>query len=209
MAASERRDEAPFDPATQRGTGTADEPDDAAQRTAAARGTARRGAGASENEEAARAPAPAIDQQPETDAAFAELEDRWRRAAADLDNLRKRYARELNRELVAERARVAGAWLPVLDGLDRALDHARGDSSPVAQGVRMVRDEAVEVMARLGFPRDTDTGVPFDPRRHEVAGIVEDADATPGTVVAVIRPGYGGGDRLLRPAQVVVFRPRE
>ena len=60
-------------------------------------------------------------------AALADLEDRWRRAVADLDNLRKRYARELERERAAERARVAAQFLPVVDNLDRALAHSGGD----------------------------------------------------------------------------------
>src|SRR4051794_34940766 len=54
----------------------------------------------------------------------AELEDRWRRALADLDNLRKRYSRELPRERAAERERVAAAFLPVIDNIDLALQHA-------------------------------------------------------------------------------------
>src|SRR5689334_16501775 len=59
--------------------------------------------------------------------AMEELEDRWRRALADLDNLRKRYARELPREREAERSRVAAAFLPVVDNLELALAHAGPD----------------------------------------------------------------------------------
>src|SRR5919107_448636 len=80
-------------------------------------------------------------------AVVAELEDRWRRALADLDNLRKRYARELDRERAAERARLAAQWLPVVDDLDRALAHADEDPSAVLEGVRAVRDHALAVLA--------------------------------------------------------------
>src|SRR4029453_8890968 len=66
-------------------------------------------------------------QAAETAVVVAELEDRWRRAPAAPDNLRKRYARELERERAAEQARVAAQWLPVVDDLDRALAHAGGD----------------------------------------------------------------------------------
>jgi molecular chaperone GrpE len=140
-------------------------------------------------------------------AALADLEDRWRRAVADLDNLRKRYARELERERAAERARVAAQFLPVVDDLDRALAHAGGDPGAIVEGVRAVRDHATAVLARLGFPRYEEVGVPFDPARHEAVQAVADADAPPGTVVAVLRPGYGREDRWLRPAAVAVATP--
>jgi molecular chaperone GrpE len=137
------------------------------------------------------------------------LEDRWRRALADLDNLRKRYARELNREREAERTRVAAAWLPVLDNLELALGHGDADVSPIVQGVRAIRDQAVEALARLGYPRHDEVGVPFDPKLHEVVTVVDEPEAPPGTVVRVLRPGYGEDDRQLRPMAVAVSRPRE
>jgi molecular chaperone GrpE len=137
-------------------------------------------------------------------AAVAELEDRWRRALADLDNLRKRYARELARERAAERARVAAAWLPVVDGLDRALAHAAGDPGAIVEGVRAVREQALTALEGLGYPRHEETGVPFDPARHEAVKVVDDADAAPGTVVEVLHPGYGQGEQWLRPAAVAV-----
>ena len=63
------------------------------------------------------------------------------------------------------------------------------------------------VLAHLGFPRFDATGEPFDPARHEAVGVI-DSDASPGTVVAAVRPGYGSGDSVLRPAGVVVARAR-
>jgi molecular chaperone GrpE len=137
---------------------------------------------------------------------IAELEDRWRRAMADLDNLRKRFARELDRELSAERARVTSAWLPVLDNLELALGHADADPGSVVQGVRAIRDQAVEVLGRLGYPRRDQVGVPFDPNQHEVVALVDQPDVPPGTVVNVVRPGYGEEDRQLRPTAVAVSR---
>ncbi|MFF1956638.1 nucleotide exchange factor GrpE [Streptomyces sp. NPDC058220] len=138
-----------------------------------------------------------------------ELEDRWRRALADLDNLRKRHARDRPRELEAERARVAAAWLPVLDNLELALSHAGADPGAIVQGVQAVRDQAVEVLRNLGYPRQDDTGVPFDPTLHEVVSVVDAPDTAPGTVVQVLRPGYGERDRQLRPAAVAVSRKQE
>jgi molecular chaperone GrpE len=142
-----------------------------------------------------------------TAAALADLEDRWRRAVAELDNLRKRYTRELERERAAERARVAAQFLPVLDNLDRALAHAGGDPGPIVEGVRAVREEALAALTRLGFPRYEEVGVPFDPNRHEAARVVESDEVPAGTVVEVLRPGYGRDDRWLRPAAVAVATP--
>jgi len=139
-----------------------------------------------------------------------ELEDRWRRALADLDNLRKRYARELPREREAERSRVAAAFLPVVDNLELALAHAGADDpGAIVSGVRAVRDQAVEVLRSLGYPRHEETGVPFDPEQHEVVSVVDEPDTAPGTVVRVLRPGYGEPGRQLRPAAVAVSRKQE
>lgn len=139
-----------------------------------------------------------------------EVEDRWRRALADLDNLRKRYARELPREREAERARVAAAFLPVVDNLELALTHAGADDpGAIVSGVRAVRDQAVEVLRSLGYPRYEETGVPFDPEQHEVMSVVDEPDTAPGTVVQVLRPGYGEPGHQLRPAAVTVSRKQE
>ncbi|HSZ30214.1 MAG TPA: nucleotide exchange factor GrpE [Pseudonocardiaceae bacterium] len=136
--------------------------------------------------------------------AVAALEDRLRRALADLDNLRKRHARELDRERAAAANRVAAAWLPVLDNLDLALGHAGADPSTIIEGVRAVREQALAVLASLGFSRYDEVGVPFDPAQHEVVNVVDDSEAEPGTVVRVLRPGYGTAERQLRPGAVTV-----
>jgi molecular chaperone GrpE len=139
-----------------------------------------------------------------------ELELRLRRALADLDNLRKRFARELARELAAERARVAAAWLPVVDGLDRAIEHGEQGTGGLLEGVKALRDQAVSILAGLGFPRFDDVGRRFDPNRHEAVGVVAHPDAEPMTVVEAVRPGYGNEQEVLRPAAVVVAgRPTE
>ncbi|GIH97834.1 nucleotide exchange factor GrpE [Planobispora siamensis] len=148
----------------------------------------------------------------ETDAKLAELEDRWLRAVAELDNLRKRSARDAERIRTEERSKVAAGWLPIVDNLELALSHAvRGDGGggAVLEGVRAVRDQAVTLLDKLGYPRHDESGVPFDPARHEAVTTVERADADPGTVVEVLRPGYGDGERQLRPAIVAVAKKVE
>ncbi|MEU8382402.1 nucleotide exchange factor GrpE [Streptosporangium sp. NPDC048865] len=136
----------------------------------------------------------------------AELQDRRMRALADLDNLRKRAARDAERTRWEERARAAGEWLPVLDNLDRALEHAETDPGSIVDGMRAIRDQAQEVLSRLGYPRRDDTGTVFDPARHEAVGVLSQEGVPDGTVLRVVLPGYGDGERQLRPALVVVAK---
>src|SRR3954451_3297160 len=92
-----------------------------------------------------------------------EPDERLLRALADLDNLRKRFAREVERERVAERNRSAALWLPVVDDLERALGHADATDAncePLAAGVRAVYQQAIANLERLGFPRFDDVGEP-------------------------------------------------
>ncbi len=135
---------------------------------------------------------------------IAELEDAWRRTAAELDNFRKRCAGDVVRGREQERAAVAASWLPVLDNLERALEHASSDPGSVVEGVRAVFAQAVDVLADLGYPRRDDHGRAFDPAVHEAVGTVSDEGLVPGTVAQVVRPGYGTDDKILRPASVVV-----
>jgi molecular chaperone GrpE len=138
---------------------------------------------------------------------IAEMEG-LRRALADLDNARKRCAAQLARVEAETRAAVAREWLPVIDNLDRALEHSSADPAAIIEGVRAVRDQALGVLGRLGFPRrEDDQGAAFDPVRHDAVAARDAAGAADGSVVEVIRPGYGEGDHQLRPAQVVVARP--
>jgi molecular chaperone GrpE len=155
--------------------------------------------------EAAHTPADSAAAGP-TQQALDAAEDRWRRVAADLDNLRKRYAREVARARENERELVTSAFLPVLDTIDRALEHAAADPGSIVEGIRTLRDQALAVVSGLGYGREDEPGVPFDPARHEVVGVV-DADGAgtpPGSVASVVRPGYGAPGHQLRPAAVTV-----
>lgn len=135
---------------------------------------------------------------------IADLEDNWRRTAAELDNFRKRCAQDLLRTRQEERASVAARWLPVIDNLDRALEHASSEPDQIIEGVRGVYQQALSVLSELGFPRRDDAGRAFDPALHEAVSAVTDEKFVPGTVARVVRPGYGTDERILRPAAVVV-----
>lgn len=137
---------------------------------------------------------------------LAEAEDQRLRALADLDNLRKRCAAQVSRAQAQASADVAAQWLPVVDNLDRALSHSQAEPGAIIDGVRAVRDQALGVLAGLGFARRDDAGKRFDPALHEAIAARPGSQAESGTVVEVVRAGYGEGDHQLRPAQVVVSR---
>ena len=81
--------------------------------------------------------------------------------------------------------------------------------SVIVEGVKHVLAEAIEVLRRLGFPRIDQVGERFDPAKHEAVSAIDVDDAEPGTVVHVVRPGYGEGSGQLRPASVVVSTGRQ
>ncbi|SDZ28396.1 molecular chaperone GrpE [Micromonospora pattaloongensis] len=143
---------------------------------------------------------------PSPDGGLAAVAERLREALTELEGVCARHERQVIAERVAERARVVAAWLPVLDRIERALELPRGDAGALAEGLAAARDEAVAVLAELGYPRHDETGVPFEPAAHEVVAVLPetDSDAPAGTVLHVVRPGYGDGEWRLRPAAVVV-----
>jgi molecular chaperone GrpE len=137
---------------------------------------------------------------------IAELEDLRRRALADLDNMRKRCAAQVRRAEAETRTEVARQWLPVVDNLERALAASTADPAAIIDGIQAVHEQALNVLARLGYPRRDDLGTTFDPTRHDAVATRADPAAADGSVVEVVQPAYGEGDNQLRPAQVVVAR---
>ena len=129
--------------------------------------------------------------------------DRLLRTAADLDNFRKRVARE--REEAARHAAgpVVKDLIPAIDNLERALAAAPKDD-PLADGVRMVLRQVEEALLRHGVTPQSALGAPFDPELHEALATVPGAGAAPGTVVAQHGRAWLQHGRLLRPAMVAV-----
>ncbi len=137
--------------------------------------------------------------------------DRLVRTAADLDNFRKRSRRELDDARVDERFKVLREMLPVIDNLERAIEHAeKGDEvGGVLQGVQLVLRQFGQALERCDVQAFDATGQAFDPNLHEAISQVETDELPPGTVVKMLQKGYRAGTgRLLRPALVVVARPR-
>jgi molecular chaperone GrpE len=134
----------------------------------------------------------------------AQLEDRYKRALADLDNYRKRTARDVERRVTESRDAVIREWLDAVDAVERAL--RMQPENPVAEGLRQVLEQMEAILARHGVQRMGSAGEQFDPERHEAVSVQETDELPDRTVVEVARSGFGSGDRVIRPAQVVVSR---
>jgi molecular chaperone GrpE len=134
--------------------------------------------------------------------------DRYLRTAADLENLRKRQKREIEDAKLESKGRVLKEMLPVVDNLERAIEHAsQSGSNPIIEGVQLVLRQFLTAFERLDVMPVEAAGQPFDPNLHEAIS-QQESDAPPGTVVQVLQRGYKSGDRLLRPALVVVAKSR-
>jgi len=135
--------------------------------------------------------------------------DLYLRARADLENYRKRAQREKEDLSRFANENLLREILPVVDNLERALEHARqGDSGNggLLQGVEMTLGQFQRVLEKFGVTPLRSVGEPFDPARHEALGQVESAEHPPNTVVQELQRGYLLNDRLLRPAMVMVAK---
>lgn len=138
--------------------------------------------------------------------ALADRDAQYLRLAADFENFRRRSAQEgLDRVRYAPEA-AAVALLPVLDNLQRAIQHAP-EGDPMVDGVRMVARQFEDALESLGVTRIEAAGQPFDPALHEAIGGEESPDVAEDTVLVVLQDGYRLHDRVLRPALVRVAHP--
>ena len=131
-----------------------------------------------------------------------------KRVAADFDNFRKRAAREREETLTFANERLVKELLPVLDDLARALQAAEEhEEAKLEEGVRLVHRQLADVLTKAGLA-EIETEGRFDPHVHE-ALLSQPSGAEEGSVIEVIQKGYRLGDRVLRPARVVVAAPRQ
>ena len=130
-----------------------------------------------------------------------------------LENLRKRQKRDAEDAKFEAKGKVLKEMLPVVDNLERAIEHAvqieEVDRTlrPLVEGVQLVLRQFATAFERLDVTGIEAMGQPFDPNLHEAIS-QQESDAAPGTVVQVLQRGYRSGDRLLRPALVVVAKAK-
>jgi molecular chaperone GrpE len=137
------------------------------------------------------------------DERVAALEDRLLRLAADFDNYKKRVTREREELMTLANERLVKELLPVLDDLERALvAAAEHEEARLEEGVRLVHRALESLLERNGV-KEIDTAGAFDPHRHE-ALLAQPSEAAEGSVIDVVQKGYTLGDRVIRPARVVV-----
>ena len=131
-----------------------------------------------------------------------------KRVAAEFENYRKRVLRDQESLVARAHERLVKELLPVLDDLERALAAAEEhEEAKLEEGVRLVHRELADALAREGLAEIETSGV-FDPHVHE-ALLSQPSDQDVGSVLEVVQKGYRLGDRVLRPARVVVAAPRE
>jgi molecular chaperone GrpE len=155
---------------------------------------------------------PAVDPRDEAIAQLTQERDKFKdqllRSLADLDNFRKRAAREREEFVRKAREDFLREMLPVFDNLDRALHYvnAGSDAKSIGQGIEMVLRMFDDTLSRLGGKRIKPVGQAFDPNQHEAIAQIESAEHPVGVVVREEQAGYMLQDRLVRPALVAVSR---
>lgn len=139
-----------------------------------------------------------------------EIWERYLRTAADLENLRKRQKREMDDVRLESTSGVLKEILPVADSLERVITHAADQpgTHPIIEGVQLVLRQFLTALERLDVAQIEAEGKLFNPNLHEAIS-QQETDGPSGVVVQVLQCGYKFGDRLLRPALVVVTKGLE
>ena len=130
-----------------------------------------------------------------------------KRVAAEFENYRKRVARDQESLVARAHERLVRELLPVLDDLERALAAAEEhEEAKLEEGVRLVHRELAGALEREGLA-EIETNGRFDPHVHE-ALLSQPSEADEGSIIEVVQKGYTLGDRVVRPARVVVAGPK-
>jgi molecular chaperone GrpE len=148
----------------------------------------------------------------EIEVASAEASTNWDlylRERADLENARKRHQRDKEDALRFANDRLLKEMIPVLDNLERAVEHAGQDNDNnqgLLEGVNMTINQFRKALEDFGVKPINAIGVDFDPNLHQAMGQVESAEQAPNTVVSEFQKGYLLHDRLLRPSLVMLAK---
>lgn len=134
--------------------------------------------------------------------------DRYARLQAEMENLRKRWEQRFAQESKEVRHRILLDMLPLADHLEMALNHAGSqedaDGAGFVDNIRATQRAFLDTLRRYGVTPIEAKGQPFDPNLHEAVGQMPSAEAPEGAVAEVVQTGYEEGDKLLRPARVLV-----
>ena len=156
-----------------------------------------------EAKEGAADDAASAEPAPDPAADAARYLDLAQRLQAELENVRKRAARDIAQAGQRAKANLVRELLPIVDNLERALATANPEEDHLAEGVRLVHVELINTLERNGIKAFDPAGEQFDPNVHEAISMRE-GDNGSGIVLDVVEKGYKLGDNVIRPARVVV-----
>lgn len=142
------------------------------------------------------------------DQELSELKDKYLRALADTDNVRKRMRQQSEETVRLQRESLLRDLLPVVDNLERAIEATQGSAKreTIAEGVEMVLRSLHDLLRTQGVTPIAAVGQPFDPQVHEAVDHVASGEHPANTVVSEFHRGYVIGERMLRPARVSVSK---
>ena len=131
------------------------------------------------------------------------------RAAAEMENLRRRAAMDVEKAHKFALEKFAGELLPVIDSLERALEMSDRDNEmlkPTLEGVELTLRSMLNAVGKFGVLPIDPQGEGFDPNRHQAMSMVENPNVAPNTVLAVMQKGYELNGRVIRPAMVMLAK---
>lgn len=145
----------------------------------------------------------------QAEVAVQEEKERALRIAAEMENLRRRAAQDVEKAHKFALEKFAGDLLPVIDSLERALELSDRDNEqlkPTLEGVELTLRSMLATVNKFGVSVIEPQGAPFDPNKHQAMSMIENPDVAPNTVIAVMQKGYELNGRVIRPAMVMVAR---
>ena len=142
----------------------------------------------------------------EYESKLGEMRDLLLRERAEIENQRKRLARDVDQARKFANERVLSDLLPVCDGLERGLAADTADAAALREGMDLTLKALLKVAEANGLKPIEPLGQPFNPELHQAMSMVDAPNAAPNTVVAVMQKGYTLNDRLLRPALVAIAK---
>lgn len=145
---------------------------------------------------------------PDLEAELAAAKDAALRAQADAMNMQRRAEQEIEKARKFALERICGDLLSVIDNLERALEAAgeNGGNDSLLEGIELTRKGFMDILEKHGVQSVYPLGEPFDPETAQAMSMVEQPDAEPNSVIAVMQKGYTLNGRLLRPAMVMVSK---
>lgn len=144
----------------------------------------------------------------ELEAEVQDLKEKLARQMADMANMRRRQAEDMQRTRENSIMQFASEMLPILDSFRMSLA-SEGSKEDLHHGIEMIMGMMTDLLSRHGVEEVPAQGQEFDPRFHEAIAAIDEPDSAPGTVLKVQMPGYRIGERILRPSRVIVSKTRE